>query len=149
MRHFRAELKEHGVPLTYRRLDQHAHATLTAALREDLQILLPRAMRVVQPGDWRVLEGLQQAAGAAGIPLEVLEDGHFFDTLADFARWLRGRRQPRMEHYYRQLRRATPSSWTATSPPAVPGISTPTTATPCRPPGHANYRHRRPLPQTP
>lgn len=105
MRHFGAELQERGVPLTYRRLDAHTHATLTAALREDLQILQPRAMRVVQPGDWRVLEGLQQAAGAAGIPLEVLEDGHFFDTLADFARWVRARRQPHMEHYYRQLRR--------------------------------------------
>ncbi len=105
MRHFSAELQARGIPVIHHRLDQHDEPSLAALLSADISRLRPAALRVVQPGDWRVLQALEQAAKAMHIPLQILEDTHFFDTPRGFARWLAGRRQPRMEHYYRALRR--------------------------------------------
>jgi deoxyribodipyrimidine photolyase-related protein len=42
--------------------------------------------------------------GAFGVPVEVRADGRFFADHARFAAWAAGRRQWRMEHFYREMR---------------------------------------------
>jgi deoxyribodipyrimidine photolyase-related protein len=42
-----------------------------------------------------------------GLPVEIRPDDRFFCSTGDFARWAEGRRQLRMELFYRDLRRRT------------------------------------------
>jgi deoxyribodipyrimidine photolyase-related protein len=60
---------------------------------------------VTHPGDWRVWRSLESAAARAGVPLEVRDDRHFYVNAAQFAGHASGRKQLRMEYFYRELRR--------------------------------------------
>ncbi len=104
MRHFAQALRELGRPVHYRELGDD-EASLWDLLTEDLARLQPRRVVCVQPGEWRVREGLVQVCRAAGVPLEVRPDRHFMDTPESFRRWAEGRSQIRLEHYYREMRR--------------------------------------------
>ncbi len=59
------------------------------------------------PGDWRVLQALRGVAEASGKPLEVRDDRHFFSTVREFAAHAKGRKQLRLEYWYRELRLKT------------------------------------------
>ena len=106
MRHFAAALREDGVPLQYEALSATGGpASLQAALAQTLQQQRPRAVVLVQPGDWRVQQALRAAVAAAGLPLDEREDRHFLCSTEQFARHARGRKQLRMEYFYREMRR--------------------------------------------
>ncbi len=107
MRHFRDALVADGMPVHYRRLGEHRAATLAQALAEDLEHLSPARVIMVRPGDWRVLQALWQAARSAKVPLEERADRHFLCSPDDFDRWAEGRRELRLEHFYRWMRRRT------------------------------------------
>ncbi len=106
MRHFAAELRAAGRPLHYTALDDAANAgSLAAQLAADIARLKPRALVMTAPGDWRVLAALREAAATAGLALDVREDRHFFCTVREFAAHARGRKQLRMEFFYREQRK--------------------------------------------
>jgi deoxyribodipyrimidine photolyase-related protein len=56
------------------------------------------------PGDWRVLEALKAVAAESGLALDIREDRHFFSTVREFAAHAKGRKQLRLEYWYRELR---------------------------------------------
>ena len=62
---------------------------------------------VTRPGEWRVQETLDALRGSGALPLRWEEDDRFFASREDFARWAKGRKQLRMEYFYRELRRKT------------------------------------------
>ncbi len=106
MRHFAATLQAAGRPLHYVRLDDADNrGSLAAQLAHDLATLRPRELVLTAPGDWRVLQALQATAQAAGLPLEIREDRHFYTTVREFAAHARGRKTLRMEFFYREQRR--------------------------------------------
>ena len=106
MRHFAADLRTRGWQVHYQQLDAPAAATsLAAALSRDLERLQPATLCWVQPGDWRVQQAVQAVARAAALPLDTRDDRHFFTTPAEFAAWADGRREQRMEFWYRLQRR--------------------------------------------
>ncbi|MCW5610277.1 MAG: cryptochrome/photolyase family protein [Rubrivivax sp.] len=106
MRHFAAALRAEGLPLEYRRLDDEpAAATLGDALREALAAARPQRVLLVEPGEFRVREALRAACAASGVALELREDRHFLCSTREFAAHARGRRQLRMEYFYREMRR--------------------------------------------
>jgi deoxyribodipyrimidine photolyase-related protein len=108
MRHFRDEVRKKGIPLEYSTLsDNEGHRGLRQVLKRDLRRLGPEVMRVVQPGEHRVLEMLREVSTETGVPLEVLEDPHFVCSRERFARHANGRKQLRMEYFYREMRRET------------------------------------------
>ena len=101
MRHFAAALQADGVPLEYHR----AHpGSLAEALQATLATRRVERIVVTEPGEWRVRQALEQAAVAAGVPLEIREDRHFLCSRAEFERHARGRRQLRLEYFYREMR---------------------------------------------
>ncbi len=102
MRHFALSLRERGLRVVYRRLDEHPAASLTEALRADLAAIDPQRVIMAEPGDWRVRESLRTAVGAAGLERP---DRHFLVSTDEFAAWARGRREFRLEHFYRHFRR--------------------------------------------
>ena len=105
MRHFAAELRERGLPLRYTQLDDPANTgTLATDLQRAIADLKPQGLILTAPGDWRVLQALRAAALQAGQPLELRDDTHFFATVRDFAAHAKGRKQLRLEYWYRELR---------------------------------------------
>ncbi|WP_019626799.1 cryptochrome/photolyase family protein [Thioalkalivibrio sp. ALJT] len=104
MRHFAHERQEGGLTVHYRRLGQHPESTLDTALQADLERLQPRQVQVLQPGEHRVRSLLETACHTAATPLRIHEDPHFLVPLATFSNWARGRRQLRMEYFYREQR---------------------------------------------
>ena len=113
MRHFRDRLRGDGVDVDYTALAKQATAGEPGTLADALAASLARAaaaghmpdrLILVEPGEWRVRQSLEAAARAAGIPLEIRPDRHFFSSAEEFAEHARGRRQLRLEYFYRPLR---------------------------------------------
>lgn len=111
MRHFRDRLVAEGLPVDYHELAASAApdepTTLAGALERGLTALArdpPQAIVVVEPGEHRVRQDLLAAAKRAGIPLEIRTDRHFFSSVDEFAAHARGRKQLRLEWFYRPLR---------------------------------------------
>ncbi len=108
MRHFADTLRAAGRQVRYVPLDAPDNTgTLAGELRRAVATLKPAGLRMTAPGDWRVLKALRDSAAELGLPLEIREDRHFYSRVSDFAEHLRGRRQLRLEHWYRLLRRRT------------------------------------------
>ena len=105
MRHFRDRQAAAGRRVFYRELESHDEPTLAAALAADLARLRPERVILAKPGEWRVETQLAAAARDAGTGFEIREDRHFLCSLPDFERWASGRRELRLEHFYRWMRR--------------------------------------------
>jgi deoxyribodipyrimidine photolyase-related protein len=67
--------------------------------------LCPQRLIWVEAGEWRVQTALESTARAQGVDFEVRHDRHFFCSREEFARHARGRKQLRMEFFYREMRR--------------------------------------------
>jgi len=113
MRHFRDALRAEGIDVAYTELASRPRAgepaSLAAALAASLSAArkanrLPAKLVVVEPGEWRVRQALEAGARAAGLPLEIRADRHFFTTGEDFTAHAEGRKQLRLEYFYRPLR---------------------------------------------
>lgn len=123
MRHFRDRLRERGWPVAYRQLnvsDSHwsfgdradlglaeGAETLASQLALTLDRLRPAEVHAVDPGEWRLNDQLQEVARAAGIAWVTRPDQHFSSSPEDFAAHARGRKQLRLEFFYRELRQRT------------------------------------------
>jgi deoxyribodipyrimidine photolyase-related protein len=106
MRHFALALDLAGRPLQYTRLDDPANrGSLAAELRAALARLAPQRVVMTAPGDWRVLQALKAVAAEAGLALELRDDRHFYTTVRDFAAHAKGRKQLRLEYFYREQRK--------------------------------------------
>jgi deoxyribodipyrimidine photolyase-related protein len=81
-----------------------ADALLASLARQRAAGRCPDTLIMVEPGEWRVRAALEAAAHQAGIPLEIRADRHFFSSREEFATHARGRKQLRLEYFYRPLR---------------------------------------------
>jgi len=106
MRHFARELEIRGIPLEYIRGDS-GPASLSSALRNALSRHRPQKLIMVEPGEHRVLRDIVSACEAAGTRYAVRDDRHFLLSTAEFRRWAGTKRELRMEHFYRVMRRRT------------------------------------------
>ena len=105
MRHFATALRQAGRPLHYMALDDASNlGSLAAQLKSDIARLRPQRLVMTAPGDWRVLQALKAVAAETGLPLDVREDRHFFTTVRDFQAYAKGRKQLRLEYFYREQR---------------------------------------------
>ena len=108
MRHFCERLRSKGFLVHYTRLDDPRNTgTLAGELTRVIAITSPQVLVLTAPGDWRVLRDLRAAAQQCELPLELRDDTHFFSTVRDFAQHASGRKQLRLEYFYRELRQKT------------------------------------------
>lgn len=108
MRHYAEALRERGIDVDYVTLDDPANADAPALidrLQRRLDATAACELVVVEPGEWRLAQALQQLAVARGIAFTVLPDTHFLCSRGAFAGWARGKRELRMEYFYRWQRR--------------------------------------------
>ena len=104
MRHFAEELRSAGWTVDYVTLDDPANTgTLAGELRRAAVRYGADAVRVTEPGEWRVLADLQALDPAP----EILPDDRFLCSHAEFQDWAEGRKALRMEYFYRLMRRKT------------------------------------------
>ena len=105
MRHFAQAMTERCWPLNYTRLDDADNpGTLAGALRAAIAQHRPAGLVMTAPGDWRVLQAIRTVAADCGLPLDLRDDRHFFSTVREFAAHAQGRKQLRLEYWYRELR---------------------------------------------
>ena len=109
MRHHAERLRAAGYRVDYVTLDDPANAqSLPGELERAYARLGPfEEVVVTRPGEWRVQETLDALRDSGALPLRWEEDDRFFASREDFARWAKGRKQLRMEYFYRALRRKT------------------------------------------
>lgn len=105
MRHFAQDLRAQDLPVDYTHLsDPENCGTLAMQLSNSIAQLRPTALVMTAPGDWRVLQDLRAVAAEQKLPLDLRDDTHFFSTVSEFAAHAKGRKQLRLEYWYRELR---------------------------------------------
>jgi deoxyribodipyrimidine photolyase-related protein len=104
MRKFAQRLRDDGWQVAYTRLDDPMNAgSIPGELLSRAAETGATEVIATEPGEWRLI-GLLNA-----LPLTVtlLEDDRFVASHAEFAGWAKGRKQLRMEWFYREMRRKT------------------------------------------
>ena len=106
MRHFAEALRARGVTVDYVRLDDPENSgsfsgeVARAASRHAFSRLV-----VTEPGEYRVLQAMRDWQSELGIPVEIRGDDRFLCPPEIFADWAEGRKQLRMDFFYREMRR--------------------------------------------
>ncbi len=104
MRHFAESLRESGWTVAYTRLDDPENSQSIAGelLRRASEHGTAKVVATT-PGEWRLIHALRD------LPLELtlLPDDRFLCSQTEFAAWAEGRKQLRMEFFYREMRRKT------------------------------------------
>lgn len=104
MRHFAKELLNLGYQLHYTKLDDAKNKnSFVAELKRVIKLYLPSKVIVTEPSEYRVLEDLKNTD--FGVPLEIRADDRFLSTHEEFEAWAEGRKQLRMEYFYREMRK--------------------------------------------
>ena len=103
MRHFAERLRDAGHVVDYRRAADWATGVAEAACAHGVRrVVATRARDRFVGAEWT---RLRDALDVSGIALELREDRGFLDTPERFADWARGRRELRLEWFYRDMRR--------------------------------------------
>ncbi len=106
MRHFAQALRAQGITVHYTPLDADSNTgSLGGELVRAIGVLQPRGLVMTAPGDWRVFQVLRTVAVRHQLPLDLRDDTHFFSTVREFAAHAKGRKQLRLEYWYRELRK--------------------------------------------
>ncbi|RXV60736.1 cryptochrome/photolyase family protein [Roseovarius sp. A46] len=104
MRHFADELRADGWQVAYTRLDDAgASRSIVGELMRRGEAHGTSEVIATQPGEWRLIEALE----AAPLTVTQLPDDRFICSLEEFDAWAEGRRELRMEYFYREMRRKT------------------------------------------
>lgn len=105
MRHFAAAQRAMGRRVQYTALDDPDNTqSLAGELARSVAALAPERLVMTEPGDWRVQQALVEAARSCGVELEQRTDRHFYASIDDFRAHAQGRKQLRLEYWYRELR---------------------------------------------
>ena len=126
MRHFAAELRSRGWKVLYRELNDPLNSgDLAVEIESAIQSIAADRVIFTEPGKWQLRETLLKQGNDSNIPYDMLEDDRFLCAHAEFDAWAQGRKQLRMEYFYREMRRKSAFLWTAMRQWAVNGTSMP------------------------
>ena len=104
MRHFAQKLRQDGWTVDYTQLDADTpHGSIAAALIAAADRHGTSKVIATEPGEWRLIQHLNDAP----LDLTQMEDDRFIATHAEFEAWAEGRKQLRLEWFYREMRRKT------------------------------------------
>jgi deoxyribodipyrimidine photolyase-related protein len=108
MRHFAEELRALGWTVDYVTLDDPDNqGSFSGQVDHSVRVLKPERIIVTDAGEWRIAQMLKGWQAALSIPVDVLPDDRFIATIPEFIDWADGRKQLRMEYFYREMRRKT------------------------------------------
>jgi len=104
MRHFAQALEARGFTVQYSRLKDNV-PSLLAACEQARDSWSLTALHICEPGEYRLAAQMTSWEQALDIAVTVHEDTRFLSSRADFALWAEGRKQLRMEYFYRDMRK--------------------------------------------
>ena len=108
MRHFASSLRERGWTVIYSELGAPNNSgTLAGELDQAILQTQPQQLVMTAPGEWRVLQDLRAVARNHELNLDLRDDTHFYSTVREFAQHANGRKQLRLEFFYREMRQKT------------------------------------------
>ena len=108
MRHFAEELRGLGWRVVFTKLDDAGNAgSFAGEVARALAAYKPDRLVVTEPGEWRVRDALKAWSARFELPVDILADTRFVCLTKDFVAWAGGRKQLRMEYFYRDMRRKT------------------------------------------
>lgn len=108
MRHFAADLRAAGWRVDYIALDDPANTGgFTGEVARAVARHGARGVQITEPGEWRVARMIDRWHADLPVPVRVVADTRFLCPLPDFFAWAAGRRELRMEYFYRAMRRRT------------------------------------------
>lgn len=106
MRHFAQGLRDQGLNVHYVAYDDPRNA---GSLRAQVEALIQdhdiSEIVLTKPGEFRLLAEFETWSDHLKVPVDLREDDRFLATQAEFAAWAEGRKQLRMEYFYREMRR--------------------------------------------
>lgn len=118
MRHVAQEARAAGWTVDYVRLDDPENSgTFTGEVARAVSRHRPRAIRIVEPGEWRVREMIDGWAARFDLPVEIISDDRFICGILEFQTWAQSRNDLVMEFFYREMRRKTGLLMTADGQP--------------------------------
>jgi deoxyribodipyrimidine photolyase-related protein len=108
MRHFAEELRAAGWTVDYVKLGAPENrASFTGQLASAIVEHRPRGIVVTEAAEWRVSRMIEGWQEQFSIPVAILPDDRFLCSRPAFETWAAGRKQLRMEYFYRDMRRQT------------------------------------------
>lgn len=108
MRHFAETLRADGWHVDYVKLgDAGNTGSFTGEVLRAVQRIKPAELIVTEPGEWRLRQILAEWEETMALPVTILADTRYLCSHAEFASWAEGRKQYRMEYFYRDMRRKT------------------------------------------
>ena len=108
MRHFAASLSDAGWNVDYVRLDQDGNShSFSGEVARAVERHAPESVIATFASEWRVLTEMRDWENTLPCAVELRDDDRFYCSLDEFATWADGRKQLRMEYFYRELRRKT------------------------------------------
>lgn len=109
MRHFAAVLTQQGHQVCYLQYGsqpqlQSMTDAVAFALTQHPQL---KSIVITQCGEYRLQQEINRWQQRFSLPTQILADDRFICDLPRFARWAKGKKQLRMEYFYREMRRYT------------------------------------------
>jgi deoxyribodipyrimidine photolyase-related protein len=104
MRKFATRLRDAGWEVAYTQLDDSENAgSIVGELLRRAEQSGAEEVLATEPGEWRLINALKYAP----IKVRILPDDRFIASHKEFEDWAKGRKQLRMEYFYREMRRKT------------------------------------------
>ncbi len=108
MRHFAESLQERGFNVRYIKLDDEKNqGSFTSELSRAIKELAINRVIVTEASEYRVVQMMQSWSESLGleVEIEIRQDNRFLASHAEFAKWAAGKKQLRMEFFYREMRK--------------------------------------------
>ncbi|WP_395343149.1 cryptochrome/photolyase family protein [Ningiella sp. W23] len=113
MRHFAQALKSEGYRVVYTQYTDNDNqgsfeqqlASYIEGAKNDKQRGEVTKVHVAQAAEYRLYEQMQSWQDKLGVSIEIHEDNRFLASQSFFSEWAEGRKQLRMEFFYREMRK--------------------------------------------
>ncbi|GLQ00238.1 cryptochrome/photolyase family protein [Methylophaga thalassica] len=103
MRHFAEDIQKKHFQLLYSPITDDL-SSFTDALKKTFTEHKIDRVRCVLPGDYLVMQEIEHAVKHHQLEIDWLKDVHFIAKRGEFSHWLKQRKKPTMEYWYRHLR---------------------------------------------
>ncbi len=108
MRHFSKELENAGFTTLYVKYDDpNNQGSLFEQVKDTCKHNSYSSINIAHPGEYRLLEEVKTWEIKLNIPVNITPDNRFIAPQQFFSDWADGRKQYRMEFFYRELRKTT------------------------------------------
>lgn len=106
MRHFAEHLMQQGFTVRYVKFDDPDNSgSLAGEVRRAIAAIPANKVIVTEPGEYRLLHAFKSWPDTLGIAIDILPDTRFLCGIDKFKHWAKGKKQLRLEFFYREMRK--------------------------------------------